>query len=197
MASYRSCAFTALVIPVQRMVFYGLFCLLIASPSHADGPTAMIDAMQAMVDAMANFVGAGRSDSGSGIGWGDSLGGFRQGTDSDLAILYRDMPGAEPRSSLSRTQLLDGIWQGRRGDILMIRDGNARLFGYNHAFFETAEISLQPTRLEIKNLGSGLVRSYDYAYRDGRLVLRDQEDNMLLYRRLNRFLRNKSPGIVP
>jgi hypothetical protein len=172
-----------------------LLCLLAAAPqlTYADGRTAMLDAMQAMVDTMANFVGAGRSsDFGNWGGSFDNL-GSGLGGNSDLAIIYRNMPGVEPRSSLSRTQLLDGIWRGRQGDILMIRDGNARLLGYNHAFHEEAEIELQPTRMQIRNLGSGIERSYDYAYRDGRLALRDKEGNILLYRRLNRVFSNRLP----
>lgn len=167
------------------------FSLLLSLPltSQADGRTAMLDAMQAMVDTMANFVGAGR---GSGIGhWSNSFSGL--GDDSDLAILYRSIPGAEPRSSLSRTQLLDGIWQGRQGDVLMIKDGNARLLGYNHAVSEEADISLQPTRLVLRSISTGIERSYDYAYRDGRLALRDANGNILLYRRLNRVFSNRWP----
>jgi PAS domain-containing protein len=152
----------------------------------------MLDAMQAMVDTMVNFVGAGTIDERWGTDFGGSGSGRRlQENESDLTLLYRNMPGAAPRSSLSRTQLLDGIWQGRQGDILMIRDGNARLFGYNRAVHESAEISLTANRLELKSLSSGLARTYDYAYRDDRLALRDAAGNILLYRRQNRFSWNR------
>lgn len=173
-------------------------CGLLVASSHAsraDGRTAMLDAMQAMVDTMANFVGTGRgSSSGHWSGGLGGLGGLGSlGDDSDLAILYRKMPGAEPRSSLSATQLLDGIWQGRQGDVLMIKDGNARLLGYNHAVAEEAEINLQPTRMVLRSISTGIERAYDYAYRDGRLALRDANGNILLYRRLNRVFSNRWP----
>lgn len=190
------------------MLVLGLTLLPLAS-SRADGRTAMVNAMQAMVDTMANFIGAdsGALDGRLGPEFGNpefgnpelsnrGLSRRLREDESDLTLLYRDMPGAAPRSSLSKTQLLDGIWLGRQGDVLMIRDGNARLFGYNRAFYESADISLQPTRLEIKSLSSGLVRTYDYAYRDGRLALRDAADNILLYRRQNRFSWNRWLGPV-
>lgn len=185
------------------MLVLGLTLLPIDS-IRADGRTAMVNAMQAMVDTMANFIGAdsGTLDGRPGPEFGNpelsnrGLSRRLREDESDLALLYRDMPGAAPRSSLSKTQLLDGIWLGRQGDVLMIRDGNARLFGYNRAFYESADISLQPTRLEIKSLSSGLVRTYDYAYRDGRLALRDAADNILLYRRQNRFSWNRWLGPV-
>jgi hypothetical protein len=156
------------------------------SAALAASNNAMIDAMQAMVDAMADYVDSKRGRERSfGDLFGRGMERLYNEEHNDLLILYRNMPGAPPRSAASRTQLLDGIWMGRRGEILMIRDGVVRIFAYSHAHFEDAEIYIDPPRLQIRNIDSGVLREYDYAYRAGRLVLRGQQGNILLYRRLS------------
>lgn len=173
-----------------------LMLLLLAAHSGvmAAPNNAMVDAMQSMVDAMSDYVDDRR---GRNPGFRELLNrGLEQryGEEyDDLTILYRNMPGAPPRSAASRTQLLDGIWTGRRGAILMIRDGLARIFAYSYAHFEDAEIYLNPPLLQIRNLNSGMMREFNYAYRGGKLALRGESGNILLYRRLEKDRRYLRP----
>ena len=161
-----------------------LLCLL-AFDSRAERPSsAMLDAMQAMVDSMSDYV-ADRRGSGTGLGeMIDRRFGFGDEYE-DLRILFRDMPGAPPRSSASRTQLLDGVWMGRNRSILMIRDGYLRAFAYSLAHFEDAEIYLDPPLLQIRNLDTGILREFEFVYRGGKLAMRDDNGQLLFYRRLN------------
>lgn len=162
-----------------------LLLLLISFSSQAARPSsAMVDAMQAMVDSMSDYVENRR---GTGIGLGELVDRrFGYGDEyDDLLILFRDMPGAPPRSAASRTQLLDGVWMGRNRSVLMIRDGYLRAFAYSLAHFEDAEIYLDPPLLQIRNLDSGILKEFEFVYRGGKLAMRDEQGQILLYRRIN------------
>ncbi|MBF0255319.1 MAG: hypothetical protein HQL47_02435 [Gammaproteobacteria bacterium] len=165
-----------------------LLLWLPACASQAARPSsAMVDAMQAMVDSMADYVESRR---GTGIGLGELMdrnlsSGLYGDEYDDLRILYGSMPGAPPRSTASRTQLLDGVWMGRNRAVLMIRDGLLRAFAYNLAQHQEAEIYLDPPLLQIRNLDSGALHEFQFVYRGGKLAMRDENGQILLYRRIH------------
>lgn len=136
-------------------------------------------AMQAMADAMANYADRGKRENN-----------WRQGAEgrgwdrADLFLLYRNMPGAPPRSPYSRTQIMDGIWQGRHGEVLMIKDSFFRVFTVSYNVYEDGALATQGPYLRILNPRTGETRDYEYAQRGERMILRDDEGNLLLYRRL-------------
>jgi hypothetical protein len=177
-------ALTAGLSVIRLGVLALLLCLLAFNSQAARPSSAMLDAMQAMVDSMSDYVESRR---GSGIGLGELIDrrfGYADEYD-DLRLLFQDMPGAPPRTSASRTQLLDGVWMGANGSILMIRDGYLRAFAYSLAHFEDAEIYLDPPRLQIRNLDTGMAHEFEFVYRAGKLALRGEQGQILLYRRLN------------
>ena len=130
--------------------------------------------MQSMGDAMAKYAErrAWRNKWGAG------------GDHSDLYILYRSLPGAPPRSPASKTQLLDGVWKGRWGEILMIRDGTCRLITNSYNLYEDGNIETRGAVMRIENLRTGDIREYTYAYKGKRMIMRDDQGNVLLYRRM-------------
>ncbi|MEO5343434.1 MAG: hypothetical protein H7842_08885 [Gammaproteobacteria bacterium SHHR-1] len=170
-----------------------LLCLLASDAQAVRPSSAMLDAMQAMVDSMSDYVESRR---GSGIGLGELVDRrFGYGDEyDDLRLLYRDMPGAPARSAASRTQLLDGIWMGRNRSILMIRDGYLRVFAYSLAHSQDAEIYLDPPLLQIRNLDSGILHEFEFVYRGGKLAMRGEQGQILLYRRLNLDVMQRPKG---
>ena len=159
-----------------------LALLIMAASAVAATTNPMVSAMQAMVDAMSDYVD---NRAGSSFGPGGRLGRPPSDETSDLLILYRNMPGAEPRSAASRTPLLDGIWLERNGNAMMIRDGFIRLYASSYAHFEDAELTLTPPMMSIRSLDSDRVREFQYAYKSGRLILKGPDGNLLLYRRMD------------
>jgi hypothetical protein len=165
-----------------------LLALLLAAPGGMALASPMVDAMREMSRAMSDYFDK-RDEYGFGskrrLGKNSPFGDSLRGENSDLYILYRNMPGAEPRSAASRTPLLDGIWLGRNGNSLMIRDGYLRLFASSYAHYQDAELTLKPPRMILRSLDGDWEREFDYAYHSGRLILRSSGGNLLLYRRLD------------
>lgn len=182
-----------------RLTIALLVALPLAAPDALARSTAMVDAMQAMARAMTDYFdkrddyrfgnnGRFGNDRYDNFNRSDNYNRYdnrpRGGEHSDLYILYRSMPGAEPRSAASRTPLLDGIWLGRNGNALLIRDGNLRLFASNYAHYQDAELIVRPPRMTLRSLEGDWEHEFDYAYQNGRLILRGSDGNLLLYRRL-------------
>jgi hypothetical protein len=78
---------------------------------------------------------------------------------------------------------LDGIWQGRDGEIVLVMYGHFRIYAdsdhYRDGYYQIDEnwITLFDPR-------SGSSKTYEYAFSEGRMVLRDENDQLLLYRQL-------------
>ena len=143
-------------------------------------------AMSAMADAMSDFANRSLRNQRQGPGgWRSS----REDYD-DLIILYRNMPGAPPRSPASKTQLLDGIWLGRYGEVIMIRDGFFRIYTYSYNHYEDGLIELRGPIMRIKGARTGNSKDYEYVHRNNRMVLRDGRKHLMPYKRLR--LNNKS-----
>ena len=95
------------------------------------------------------------------------------------------MPGAALGSMAPlhpRGTPLDGAWQGNSGEILLVRDGQFRLYATRDTY-KDGRIAVQGNRLVLADPRSGISREYEYAAHEDRLVLRDDNGNLLLYRR--------------
>ncbi len=94
------------------------------------------------------------------------------------------MPGQliplQPRASGSP---LEGVWQGRAGEILMIREGRFRIY-VNRDQYRQGKLRYKSKTLYMHDPRTSITKKYDYATHKGRLVLRDAEGRLLLYRRL-------------
>lgn len=92
-------------------------------------------------------------------------------------------PGYPPPYAASP---LDGNWQGQSGELLVIKGALFRIY-VNRSNFRQGRISFSgPNQLQLQDQQSGQIRAYEFAQAKGRLVLRDQNQNMLLYRRTRR-----------
>jgi hypothetical protein len=85
-----------------------------------------------------------------------------------------------PRSPVSS---LDGVWQGRSGEILMIRDGRFRIY-VTRERYRRGKLRIRGKILYMHNPNTNTTNKYEYATQKGRLALRDTEGHLLLYRRL-------------
>ena len=88
-----------------------------------------------------------------------------------------------PSQPRARVSPLDGIWQGRTGDILMVRDGHFRIY-VSRDRYRQGKLRFKGDTLYMHDPRTNTTKKYEYATQKGRLVLRDAEGQLLLYRRL-------------
>ncbi|MCP3666980.1 MAG: hypothetical protein GY696_31560 [Gammaproteobacteria bacterium] len=80
---------------------------------------------------------------------------------------------------------LDGSWQGRNGEVLVIRQGQFRLYP-NRTTHKQGLLTIRgPRLLLMHDPETNSQRFYEYAEQQGKLALRDQNGNMLLFKRIN------------
>ena len=77
---------------------------------------------------------------------------------------------------------LDGIWQGRSGDVLVMWGNRFRIYADTDRFTE-GQLRVQGNQLWLHNPTSNTTQRYEYALYQGRLALRDAYGQLLLYRR--------------
>ena len=92
----------------------------------------------------------------------------------------RKIPGLSGQIYRSR---LDGNWQGRTGEILAIRSGRFRIYQSPERYHEGL-IYFDEKHLALRQAKAGVTHQYEYAEEGGRLVLRDTQGNLLLYRKI-------------
>lgn len=82
-----------------------------------------------------------------------------------------------------RPTTLDGVWEGRDGGLFIVQNYRFRLYkpGYGHI---DGMIQQRGDRLALYNPATRTARPYEVAQFRGRLVLRDADGQLLLYRRL-------------
>lgn len=115
--------------------------------------------------------------------WGP--GGFgnwadpRQFTPNSMAPPYNwnsAWPGPGP---------LDGEWEDPTGNILAVANGRFRI-SQSYDRYSEGYISLESDQLlSLRTRESNTKRYYEYAHQDGKLVLRDDSGNLLLFRRID------------
>ncbi len=161
-----------------------IFCLilLIASvPSHASGldlpnrytniAESLFDMMDAFSSAYNNRIERGRSDNSP---WSSNR---------PFPTPNRSAPAPYGYNALAR---LNGSWQGQAGEILVIRNGRFRIYLQPNAYQEGRMVLQGEHMLLLQDLSTGLTRQYEFAESQGRLALRDDQENLLLYLRLSR-----------
>ncbi|MCU0835430.1 MAG: hypothetical protein MUC77_13515 [Chromatiaceae bacterium] len=177
-------------------------CLLIALASApalaADGTREMMaDVMSRMMEAMGLFgsagAGAGMSPMAmAGPNWGLGPGGFgapgampwgsgMPDPKSGFGQMMRPFSGATgmPWSGAP----LEGIWEGRNGELLIVQGNRFRLYPGESGYLD-GYLQVSGGRLALYNPGDEQARPFEYAESDGRLVLRDPDGQIYLYRRL-------------
>ena len=90
------------------------------------------------------------------------------------------MPGSPDYYPRSR---LDGSWRGKTGELLIIRSGRFRIY-QNPERYHEGLIYLDDKYLALRQTTANVIRKYEYAEKEGRLVLRDVRGNLLLYKKI-------------
>ncbi|MEN8179766.1 MAG: hypothetical protein ABFS39_14285 [Pseudomonadota bacterium] len=168
----------------------------------------MSQAMLSMMDAMGNLA----QDYNRNKGW--SSGSFSQPYNSWQGMNYSPwgmtaMPGGgipgqqqiqglmtqaptAPQGMASGAPLqfpapqqspLDGIWQGQGGEMVLVMYGHFRIYA-NADAYRDGRYEVRDDRLIMVDPETGAKRSFEFALSEGRLVLRDQDGRLLLFRQL-------------
>ena len=89
----------------------------------------------------------------------------------------------QPRQPRSPSSPLNGIWKGRSGEILMIRDGGFRIYATRDRYRQ-GKLRIRGKTLFMHDPRTNTTNAYEFATEKGRMALRDAEGRLLLYRRL-------------
>lgn len=157
----------------------------------ADARLAMGDAMLRMMETM-GFLQPGISSAmtygmGAMPNWNNALPGTLNTTPWPYALPDATVPdGWKLKGCLpgeSGITGLDGIWEGRDGELFIIHGNRFRLYSPNSLFVDGL-IRRDDGHIALYNPNRQQARPYEVAEQDGRLVLRDSAGQLLLYRRL-------------
>ncbi len=147
-----------------------------------------MDGMLNMMDRMGLIdLGDYRDRNGTDFDWDPTW--HPQAYDSFRAPPYA--PGTVPRMPAQSMppprrgpgSPLDGVWQGRSGETLMIRDGRFRIY-VTRDRYRQGKLRFKGNTLYMRDPQTSTTNRYEYATHKGRLVLRDAEGRLLLYRRV-------------
>jgi hypothetical protein len=92
----------------------------------------------------------------------------------------RIVPSAGP---VPMQSALDGIWQGRGGEVVLVMYGHFRIYA-DADHYRDGMYQINDNLLILHDPQTGHSRTYEYAYDEGRMVLRDEAGQLLLYRQL-------------
>ncbi|KAA6183581.1 hypothetical protein F2Q65_15430 [Thiohalocapsa marina] len=104
------------------------------------------------------------------------------GAGSMLDSMSQMMPQLPQGAGWQHTTL-DGLWEGRLGGLLIVQAHRFRLYA-PHGGFVDGLIQQRGERVVLYDPSTDIARPYDMAQHQGRLVLRDPQGQVFLYRRL-------------
>jgi hypothetical protein len=172
-------------------------CLLLVQPTFAadmSTPARMFaEAMARMMDAMGLLDGGGTPPVPMPVvppampspdAMMPGTAGMMPGMD-DMAQWMQQLPHAAELPGMPGWQRtsLEGIWEGRAGGLLIVQAHRFRLYNSNGEYIDGL-IQARDDRIAIYDPERDIVRPYEFAQHQGRLVLRDSAGQVYLYRRL-------------
>ncbi|MBK5930943.1 hypothetical protein [Halochromatium salexigens] len=180
-------------------VVLSLSALVPAPATAGDAADAMAQAMARMMEAMGLFDGdgdapassmpsmmPGMSPFGGQMPWGQ-MPGYESFADPITAFGMRGMTDAFTANGgwpwASSGNRLDGIWEGRDGGLMILRQPRFRLHAAQGGHIEGL-FQHRGERIAFYEPTTESVRAYELAEQQGRLVMRDAAGNTYLYRRL-------------
>ena len=99
----------------------------------------------------------------------------------------RGIPGMPPGVGMPSMPwsggLLEGVWEGAGGGVLIVQGPYYRLYSPTGGFIE-GRLELGSGDLRLHNAAAGFDRRFDFALDQGRLALRDEGGQVYLYRQL-------------
>ncbi len=96
--------------------------------------------------------------------------------------LEQTLPGASPRLTEEKTDTPEGKWRGSNGEWLIIARGMFRLYISRDRYVE-GDVRFVDRWISFRNDDNLTVKTYEYAVRDGRMILKDEDNNLLLFKR--------------
>jgi len=173
---------------------------------------AMADSMVKMMEAMGVFDTSAMTSMPMGpaaalgpSAWNPGFGGFGMPGASPWSGAMQDPSGAMEKGGEMMKQFsngmnmpegmgagmfpwspgtrLEGIWEGRNGELLIVRGNRFRIYPGNAGYVD-GYLQLSGDRLAMYNPEDANIRPFEYAESDGRLVLRDDTGTLYLYQRL-------------
>jgi hypothetical protein len=188
----------ALPLPALRALL--LLAAALPQPAPADDLSASArvfgEAMARMMDAM-GLLGDGAVDTpapvpGAMSGFGAPFGmgqmpwpGMPGAAMPDMGTWMQQMPGMMQLPHLPgwRRTTLDGIWEGPDGALFIVQAHRFRLYSSRGDYIDGL-IQQRGDRVAMYDPEHDVARPYELAQHQGRLVLRDPEGHVYLYRRL-------------
>jgi hypothetical protein len=181
-----------------------LLCVLAAAPlglSNAASREAMADAMVRMMDAMGFLDPGPGSGFPGGSSWAPAFGSFAMPGSIPGGAPYQDpsrrLDMGEAMRQFARGMAgpgggqsfpwmgspLDGVWEGRGGELLIVQGNRFRIYAGSAAHVD-GYIMVRTNRVALYNPVDSNAQLYEYAQSHGRLALRDASGQLYLYRRL-------------
>jgi hypothetical protein len=186
-----------------------LACAAYASLAHPQAGTreAMADAMTRMMEAMGLFSpgSAGSMPMGTPFGGSGWTPGFGLPGATPWGMPFQDPSGAMGKGGEMMNQFsknmplpgggagmqpfpwmgsrLDGVWEGRDGELLIVQGNRFRIYP-GHTGYVDGYLNVSGDRLAMYSPADEAARPFEFAESEGRLVLRDEAGQLFLYRRL-------------
>jgi len=81
------------------------------------------------------------------------------------------------------TQLLEGIWEDNQGGLLIVQRNHYRIYSNCNGFID-GDILVNADHVALTNRRENFTQTFEFALDQGRLVLRNQNGDVFLYRLL-------------
>lgn len=104
----------------------------------------------------------------------DQLGTQQPGSPAGMLNPWQRGPSASP---------FEGVWEGVNGELVIVQGDRFRIYAPGATYVD-GFVKVQGDRLALYNPQDQQARPFDYAMKEGRLVLRDDAGQLFLYRRL-------------
>ncbi len=95
--------------------------------------------------------------------------------------LEQALPGTGSASAEEKTDTPEGKWRGSNGEWLIIARGMFRLYVSRDRYVE-GDVRFADRWVSFRNNDNQTVKTYEFAVRDGRMILKDEDGNLLLFK---------------
>jgi hypothetical protein len=124
------------------------------------------------------------------FGSGDPMSQAGRMGEALMEQMPQGIPGMPPGAAMPQMPsmpwsggLLQGVWEGASGGVLIVQGPYYRLYSPTGGFID-GRLELRSGELRLYNPSAGFDRRFDYALDQGRMALRDEGGQVYLYRQL-------------
>lgn len=97
--------------------------------------------------------------------------------------ISQGIAGTQTQLMAPQQSPLDGIWQGQGGELVLVMYGHFRIYA-NADAYRDGRYEVRDQRIIMQDPQTGATRAFEFALSEGRLVLRDKDGQLLLFRQL-------------